>query len=286
VNPLEDRLYISDYKVRDSYHRQGLDMECCRRPHPAHGIKRPRVETNAGKTPALGNHQAKALPDAPQADSLKELRDQAIPAVLLHHGLRREECAQLQLHDLQERRGIKHLRILGKRGKLRFLPQYPITTERIHAHLEQSGHHLIDPHGSLFVPLQGHSTGTGITANGIYTLVGVYAKRASIEVASLGVHDLRATAATNALKNEADIAKAQAWLSHPNISTTRIYDRANSCDLKILSPSRCATRSKKLRPSTFRQAPLPTPYTLQHGEHTEHAKHIQHTEHRKQKIKS
>jgi site-specific recombinase XerD len=39
------------------------------------------------------------------------------------------------------------------------------------------------------------------------------------------VHGLRATAATNAVEHEADIAKVQAWLGHANISTTRIYDR-------------------------------------------------------------
>jgi integrase/recombinase XerD len=35
---------------------------------------------------------------------------------------------------------------------------------------------------------------------------------------------LRATAATNALDHQADIAKVQEWLCHANISTTRIYD--------------------------------------------------------------
>jgi integrase/recombinase XerD len=33
-----------------------------------------------------------------------------------------------------------------------------------------------------------------------------------------------ATAATNALDHQADIAKVQEWLGHANISTTRIYD--------------------------------------------------------------
>jgi site-specific recombinase XerD len=58
--------------------------------------------------------------------------------------------------------------------------------------------------------------------------VGNYARAAGIEVAGLGVHGLRATAATNALEHEADIAKVQQWLGHANISTTRIYDRRAS----------------------------------------------------------
>jgi integrase/recombinase XerD len=36
---------------------------------------------------------------------------------------------------------------------------------------------------------------------------------------------MRATAATNALSNEVDIAKVQEWLGHANVSTTRLYDR-------------------------------------------------------------
>jgi site-specific recombinase XerC len=32
-----------------------------------------------------------------------------------------------------------------------------------------------------------------------------------------------ATAATNALDHQADIAKVQEWLGHANISTTRLY---------------------------------------------------------------
>jgi site-specific recombinase XerD len=36
---------------------------------------------------------------------------------------------------------------------------------------------------------------------------------------------MRATAATNALSHQADIAKVQEWLGHANTSTTRLYDR-------------------------------------------------------------
>ena len=91
--------------------------------------------------------------------------------------------------------------------------------------LEASKHHQLDSNAPLFLPLRGRSTGTGISAGGIYALVGKYAKAAGIEVAGLCVHGLRATGATNALEHEADIAKVQMWLGHANISTTRIYNR-------------------------------------------------------------
>jgi len=193
--------------------------------NPVHGVKRPRIDSNEGKTPALGDHQAKALLEAPDPGTLKGQRDRAILAVLLYHGLRREEAAQLMVADIQERHGIKHLRVHGKGGKLRFLPLHPVASERVYVYLEASGHHQVDPKAPLFLPLRGRSTGAGISANGLYALVGQYAEAAGIEVAGLGVHGLRATAATNALEHEADIAKVQDWLGHANISTTRLYDR-------------------------------------------------------------
>lgn len=67
-----------------------------------------------------------------------------------------------------------------------------------------------------------------MTADGVYKIVLAYAADAKIDVQGFGVHSLRATAATNALEHEADIAKVQEWLGHANIATTRIYDRRKS----------------------------------------------------------
>ena len=192
--------------------------------NPVHGVKRPKIETNEGKTPALGDDQAKLLLDAPDTETVKGLRDRAILAVLLYHGLRREEAAQLTTADLLERRGIKHLRVHGKGGKIRFLPLHPVAAERIYAYLERDSERAPSP-GPLFRSIRGQTTGAGVTANGLYTVVAHWARAAGIEVDGLGVHGLRATAATNALEHDADIAKVQMWLGHANISTTRLYDR-------------------------------------------------------------
>lgn len=205
-----------------------LDRNAVAGGNPVHGVKRPKLETTEGKTPALADHQAKALLEAPDPTSLKGQRDRALLAVLLYHGLRREEAARLQVDDLQQRRGIQHLQIHGKGGKLRYVPLHPVAAERLHTYLEASGHHQEHANAPLFRPLRGPKTGLGISAEGIYALVGQYAKAAGITVAGLGVHGLRATAATNALEHEADIAKVQAWLGHANISTTKLYDRRDS----------------------------------------------------------
>ncbi|MGO9263439.1 MAG: tyrosine-type recombinase/integrase [Candidatus Binataceae bacterium] len=192
--------------------------------NPVKGVKRPVPETNEGKTPALGDHQARKLLDAPAADTLKGKRDRAILATLLYHALRRDELCKLRVKDCrQERRGVVHLKISGKGGKIRYVPLHPAASGLITDYLDAAGHRG-DEAGPLFRPLHNSRDQTAapaITPDGVYRMVRRYSKELGFEI---GAHSLRATAATNALDHQADIAKVQEWLGHANISTTRIYD--------------------------------------------------------------
>lgn len=195
--------------------------------NPVDGVKRPKADLNEGKTPALGDHQARRLLAAPPADGVKGLRDRAILSVLLYHGLRREELASLRVRDIETRRGVPHLRVRGKGSKIRFVPLHPASQEHLHAYLEAAGH-VGDAEGALFRPLRNPVAGVldqAITPDGVYKLVRGYARTIGVEI---GAHALRATAATNALEHEADISKVQEWLGHANIATTRLYDRRKS----------------------------------------------------------
>jgi site-specific recombinase XerD len=196
--------------------------------NPVKGVKRPKVESYEGKTPALGDGQARALLDAPGSETLKGRRDRAILSVLLYHGLRREELCTLKVRDIHARRGVLHLRVHGKGGKVRYLPLHPGTAELVTDYLEVAGH-VEDLAGvALFRPVKNNTGGTvegAVTADGIYKMVKYYAKRVGVNIEGFGAHSLRATAATNALDHEADIAKVQEWLGHANIATTRLYDR-------------------------------------------------------------
>jgi hypothetical protein len=78
--------------------------------------------------------------------------------------------------------------------------------------------------GALFRPIRNNRTGridVALDPDMIYKLVQKYSAELGFEI---GAHALRATAATNALDHQADIAKVQEWLGHANIATTRIYD--------------------------------------------------------------
>ena len=191
--------------------------------NPVKGVKRPPVESYQGKTPALGDHQARALLEAPEGISIKGKRDRAILATLLYRALRREELCKLTVKDFRhERRGVAHLKISGKGSKTRYVPLHPATGGWIVDYLEAGGREL-ETTGALFRAV-GKRTGTltkAITPDAIYKIVRGYSAALGFEI---GAHALRATAATNALDHQADLAKVQEWLGHANIATTRIYD--------------------------------------------------------------
>jgi integrase/recombinase XerD len=79
--------------------------------NPVKGVKRPRAESGEGKTPALGDHQARDLLVAPGKDTpagkettIREKRDRAILSTLLFHALRREELCKLKVKDFRNTR--------------------------------------------------------------------------------------------------------------------------------------------------------------------------------------
>src|SRR5882672_5424716 len=71
----------------------------------------------------LTKAQAEKLINTPDVTTLKGRRDRALLAVMIGCGLRREEVAQLQFHDVQQREGrwcIVDIR--GKHGRVRSIP--------------------------------------------------------------------------------------------------------------------------------------------------------------------
>jgi site-specific recombinase XerD len=95
-----------------------------------------KAESGEGKTPALGDQQARELLAAPSEETVKEKRDRAILSTLLYHALRREELCKLRVKDFRNtRRGVPHLNVSGKGEKTRYLPLHPGTNELIHDYL-------------------------------------------------------------------------------------------------------------------------------------------------------
>ena len=181
--------------------------------NPVKGVKRPRADTNEGKTPALGDAQARQLLAAPPTDTLKGKRDRAILSVLLYQALRREELTKLLVKDFnQERWGVLHLRVQGKGGKLRFLPVHPHSLRLVAEYLAAAGHGQ-ELEGPLFRRVRPPKVGavaSALTPGAVYAAVVVrYMDQVGITGDNMGPHALRATAATSALEHQADISKVQ-----------------------------------------------------------------------------
>ena len=118
---------------------------------------------------------------------------------------------------------MAHLKIHGKGGKTRYVPLHPAASGLIGDYLEAAGHGA-DGTGALFRPIRNNRTGVldkALTPDAVYKIVRGLSGALGFQI---GAHALRATAATNALDHQADIAKVQEWLGHANIATTRIYD--------------------------------------------------------------
>ena len=108
--------------------------------NPVDGVERPAANGNEGSTPALGDAQVRRLLEAPAPDTLKGIRDRAILATLLYHGIRREELRLLRVKDMQSRLGVMHFRIQGKGSKIRFVPVHPLAQRLIQEYLAAGKH--------------------------------------------------------------------------------------------------------------------------------------------------
>ncbi len=100
---------------------------------------------------------------APEGQILKAKRDRAILSILFYHALRRDELCQLLVRDIHERRGVKHFRIHGKGGKLRYIPVHAGTLEAIADYLAAADHGN-DPTAPLFRPVRANATGSAMTS--------------------------------------------------------------------------------------------------------------------------
>ena len=105
--------------------------------------------------------------------------------------------------------------------------------------------------GPLFRPVTKNSKRSlnkAMTARGILALIKKYADEVGISasVDSFCVHALRATAITNALEHEADIAKVQEWVGHSRLIPPGVMT-AGPCDQSTVRPLELGISSRRRR---------------------------------------
>ena len=143
--------------------------------NPVKGVERPKTESGEGKTPAIGDHQARKLLDAPEDDTIKSKRDRAILSTLLFHALRREELCKLKVQGFPARAQRRAAPESLRQRRQDALSAAASGHQRlINDYLDAAGHGL-DDSGALFRPVRNNRTGRlegAITADGVYRWCG------------------------------------------------------------------------------------------------------------------
>jgi integrase len=188
-------------------------------------IKRPRVNRRQGTTRAFSPKEARAILDAPDATSLRGLRDRAILSVGFQAGPRRSEIASLLVRDFHTNSGYKSLHFIRKGGEDLSLALNPQTSQRIQEYLAASGHGD-DLDGPLFRPASGSplEMRRHLHPEAIDRILRKYATKAGLG-AGYSAHSMRATFITTALDKGASLEDVQRDVGHADPGTTKLYDR-------------------------------------------------------------
>jgi site-specific recombinase XerD len=165
--------------------------------------------------------QAGVLINTPASETLKGKRDQAILALLIGAGLRREEATRMSFEELQlrEERWVI-LDLIGKHSMRRTIPVPYWSKRLIDVWVQASGVTT----GKLFrsVDKADRISGDHLSAQAIYDLVQEHAQNSLLKT-SLSPHDLRRTYAHLAFAGNAPLEQIQFSLGHASIVTTERY---------------------------------------------------------------
>jgi integrase/recombinase XerD len=168
-------------------------------------------------------------------------RDLAILEVLYGSGLRRSECARLDLVDVDLGEATLWVRD-GKGKKDRVVPLTLRAVSALAVYLRENRPALArDPReAALFLSKYGGR----LTCSSLSRAVHTVAMRTDLD---LSAHSLRHACATHLLRGGADVRHIQKLLGHARLSTTSIYTHVTDPDLKKVF-ARAHPREKRRGP--------------------------------------
>jgi len=191
--------------------------------NPCQGLRLPRLEARLPRN-VLTPQEARAILDAPNTQTRRGIRDKAILEVFYSTGIRREEMAQLTVHDVDPRQGFLRVN-KGKGAKDRVVPLGTKASDYVREYLDEVrlpwSAQKRDERALWLGATEPHQP---ITHQVLTILVRHYAKEAGIEK-RVTPHVWRHTCATHLVAGGANIAYAQRLLGHRSISTTERYAR-------------------------------------------------------------
>lgn len=186
--------------------------------NPAADLELPR-KPNRRLPRSFSRQEVQAVVERPDVSDPLGIRDRAILEVLYVTGIRRSECASLDVGDIDRNRGLLTVR-KGKGCKDRVVPLGEVALHWVGRYLLET-RPLLQPANSenaLFLSGYGQRISTGHLGNWV---------RKTIQEADIGrtgsCHTFRHSCATHMLENGADIRFIQQLLGHARLDTTQIY---------------------------------------------------------------
>ena len=218
--------------------------------NPAVDLELPRLGRFLPKH-ALTRDEIESILAEPNTGDARGLRDRALLETLYSTGMRRAECVQLKLHNVDFNNGTVFIH-QGKGRKDRVIPIGNRALHWIEKYLTEVRPLLVlEPDdSSLFLSFYG----AAISRDHLSGIVHEYVKAANIGKL-VGPHLLRHTMATLMLENGAELRFLQEILGHESIATTQIYTHVSIRQLKLVhSKTHPAERSLNPRSMTSRAA--------------------------------
>jgi len=196
--------------------------------NPAEGIiETHRREKKIG--PTLTQEEMKIFLQQPNMSFRGGIRDRAIMEVLYATAIRKNECLALEVHDVDLREGVIHVR-KGKGRKQRVVPLGKTAAGYLKEYLEKIRPHYNRKHPKerrLFLTCEGMPLTGGALNVSLYH----YRKQAGINK-SASPHVFRRSCATHMLQQGADIRYIQKLLGHASLATTQQYCKVIPIDIK------------------------------------------------------
>ncbi len=187
-------------------------------PSPKRGSKLPSV---------LRAGELARLLDAIPASTPLELRDRALFELAYACGLRAAELVDLDVAAIDF--DAEQVRVEGKGAKTRFVPAGEAALAAVQRYRERGRTALCVDAGELALFLS--KTGRRLSTSDVRRRLAVWTRAAAVH-GGISPHALRHSFATHLLDGGADLRAIQELLGHASVSTTQIYTRVESAQLK------------------------------------------------------
>ena len=195
--------------------------------NPASSVRGPKHVVKTGKTPVLEGSEWRRLMDAIPQDSVRDLRDRALIAVLTYSFARIGAALQMRVEDVRAQGAGWQVRLHEKGGKQHAMPAHHALSEAVHAYVAAAGTGE-DRKGWLFRSGKGRRpdqlSQRALRQEDAWGMIRRRAVAAGIAT-PVGYHSFRATGITTYLLNGGTLEHAQVMAGHESPRTTKLYDR-------------------------------------------------------------